>query len=365
VKMLVTMRAAMSIMTFSASFAAALLACLAASGCGHATAVDPSITFTAVPHSAEGGSQVLAPIAGRVTGSKPGQRIVLFAKSGVWWVQPYMRKPFTDVNADSTWSSETHLGTEYAALLVDADYRPPATVDALPARGGSVVAVTRIPGTGEYAPPPRRTLAFSGYEWDVRQVPSDRYGQNDYDARNAWVDGEGFLHLALEERDGRWTSAEVVLTRSLGYGTYEFVLGDTSHLDPAASLGLLTWDDLGADQYHRELEFEIGRRGNPINKDAQYVVFPPYLATNVFLFSLPAGALTHVLRWEPDFARFTTIRGRGPVRAQAVVADRTFTSGIPTPGSETVRIALVYVRAAPLPPAGHVEVVIEKFQYLP
>src|SRR5262249_53204900 len=163
--------------------------------------------------------------------------------------------------------------------------------DSLPNRSGSVVAVARVPGTGEYVPPTRRTLAFSGYEWEVRQVSSDRYGQNDYDARNAWVDRAGCLHLALKERDGRWTSAEVILTRSLGYGTYEFVLGDTSHLDPAASLGLLTWDDLGADQYHRELEVEIGRRGNSLNRDAQYVVNPPYLATNVFLFRLPAGAL--------------------------------------------------------------------------
>jgi hypothetical protein len=355
----------MSIVRCFAAFVGALVVGLTTSGCGRATTADSSIAFTTVPLRAEGGPQVLAPVAGRVTGMKPGQRVVLFAKSGVWWVQPYMRKPFTDVNPDSTWSSETHLGTEYAALLVDEDYRPPATVDSLPARGGSVAAVTRVPGTGDYAPSAPRRLSFSGYEWEVREVPSDRKGQNEYDARNVWVDRHGFLHLAIMRRDGRWTSAEVILTRSLGYGTYEFVVSDTSQLDPSALLGLMTWDDLGVDQYHRELEVEIGRRGNPSNKDAQYVVSPAYLATNVFLFRPPAGVLTHAFRWEPDLVRFTTARGRGSTRASVVVDERTFTSGIPTPGSETARINLVYFRGSPLPPVGSVEVVIEKFEYLP
>jgi hypothetical protein len=346
---------------------AGFISCLPVAGCGRAAASEPSIAFSTVPRRAEGGSQVLAPVAGRVSGIKPGQRVVLFAKSGagVWWVQPFFRKPFTEVNPDSTWSTEIHLGTEYAALLVEPNYRPPATVASLPGRGGSIVAVATVPGTGTYTPPPRRTLTFSGYEWDVRQVPGDRYGPNDYDARNAWVDPEGFLHLALTERDGRWTSAQVHLTRSLGYGTYVFVVRDTSHLDPAAALGLLTWDDLGVDQHHRELDIEVGRRGNPNSKVAQYVVQPPFIAGNVFHFDIPPGVLTHTLRWEPDLARFTTVRGSGARNAGTPVAERAFTSGIPSPGSETVRINLLYFRGSPSPPAGRVEVVIERFEYLP
>src|SRR5262249_26771094 len=73
----------------------------------------PSIAFTIVPEAAEGGSARLAKVAGRVQGARPGQKIVLFAKSGVWWVQPFVVKPFTDVNADGTWSGTTHLGMEY------------------------------------------------------------------------------------------------------------------------------------------------------------------------------------------------------------------------------------------------------------
>jgi len=141
--------------------------------------------------------------------------------------------------------------------------------------------------------PERATLNFSGYEWEIRRTPSDRGGGNEYDARNAWVDAEGLLHLMLAQRDRAWTSAEVKLTRALGYGTYAFVVRDASHLDPAVALGMLTWDDLGREQNNRELDIEIGRWSDPGNKDAQYVVQSQYVAANVFRFLAAPGRLTH------------------------------------------------------------------------
>jgi hypothetical protein len=283
----------------------------------------------------------------------------------MWWVQPLAAKPFTDIAPDSTWKSTTHLGTEYAALLVDQGYHPPATVESLPSRGGPIVAVVTAKGSGMYRPPARQTVTFSGYEWEIRQTSSDRYGLNQFDARNTWVDDDGRLHLLLAQREGRWTSAEIKLTRSLGYGTYVFVVRDTSRLDPAAALGFLTWDDLAADQNHRELDIEVGRFGDPHNKDIQYVVQPHYVAANVFRFLAPPSRLTHSFRWEPGRAAFSTIRGAGSAVAASVVAHREFTSGVPVSGTESLRMNLLYFRASPAPPSGNVEVVIEKFEYLP
>ena len=102
----------------AAAFSLVLAAGLA--GCRASDASrPPSIEFTTVPDAAEGGSDRVAPIAGRVTGARPGQRLVLFARSGVWWVQPLVAEPFTPIEPDSTWRSKTHLGLEYAALLVE------------------------------------------------------------------------------------------------------------------------------------------------------------------------------------------------------------------------------------------------------
>ena len=125
--------------------------CLFAIACG-SRAVAPSIEFTIVPKADAGGPGVLAPVAGRVTGARPNQRVVLFARSDQgWWVQPFRSRPFTDIGPDSTWTSAIHLGQEYAALLVDADYLPPATAETLPEPGGGIVAVARVRGSGKPA----------------------------------------------------------------------------------------------------------------------------------------------------------------------------------------------------------------------
>jgi hypothetical protein len=287
---------------------------------------------------------------------------VLFAKSESWWVQPLNTRPFTTIEPNATWKSTIHLGTDYAALLVEPGYFPPATIESLPRPGGDVVAVSATKGSSTYTQSRRKALTFSGYEWEIRQTPSDRGGGNDYDSRNAWVDPAGILHLLLAQRDGRWTSAEVKLTRSLGYGTYIVLVPDMSRLDPAAALAMLTWDDLGADQHHRELDMEISRWGDPANKDVQYAVQPHYVAANVFRFVAPPHRLTHSFRWEPGRASFKTMT---VASSASIVAQREFTSGVPVPGAETVRLSLCYFRPSPAPPASDVEVVIEKFEYLP
>lgn len=341
---------------------AAIAAAVALTGCGPRPARDgPAVEITQIPPKAEGGSERLVPIAGRIRGAPPGTRVVLYARSTLWWVQPFGNEPFTEIAGDGTWKTETHLGSDYAALLVTSDYKPAATVQELPAPGASVLAVTTVEGSGELAARPRKTIAFSGYEWEVRQVSSDRGGANSYAADNAWVDDNGHLHLKLTQRDGQWTSAEVTLTRSLGYGTYLFVVSDVSHLEPSATLSLLTWDDEAGQQNHRELDIEVSRWGNPASLNAQFVVQPYYVAANVARFAAPEGRLTHSLRWEPGRAAFRTIRGTNG----AVVASHEFTAGVPAPGREQVRMNLYYFRYSSTPLVKDMEVVIERFQYLP
>jgi signal transduction histidine kinase len=107
---------------------------------------EPSIELTRVPLAEDGGTRKLDAIEGRVTGAQTGQLIVLFARSGAWYIQPYVDQPFTEIQSDSTWKNLTHLGTEYAALLVEPDYRPPAETAVLPGKGGGVIAVATRTG---------------------------------------------------------------------------------------------------------------------------------------------------------------------------------------------------------------------------
>jgi len=331
--------------------------------CGsRASRTAPVIEFTIVPEAAPGGPDRLAPVAGRVRGARPGQRVVLFAKNVVWWVQPFRSRPFTTIAADSTWKSDIHLGTEYAALLVDADFRPPATMETLPVESDRVAAVLVVKGTGSFVPAIPKTVTFSGYDWEIRQTPADRHGPNDFDARNVSVDDHGRLHLRLNRREQGWTSAEIQLTRPLGYGTYEVDVADASQLDPAAVFEIRTWDENAAEGNHREMEIGVSRWGDARNKNVQFVLQSQYVGSNVLRFAAPPGRLTHALRWSSGHASFTTFTGSH----RSMVAQREFTTGVPAPGNERLHLNLVYFRGAPQPPAREiVEVTVEKFVYLP
>ena len=278
---------------------------------------------------------------------------------------PFKDKPFTKIQADSTWKNSTHLGTEYAAVLVEPGYRPESKIATLPKEGNGVVAVATVTGRPA-APIVSKVLHFSGYDWTVRAAGSDRGGEpNSYDPENAWVDPKGYLHLRMALRDGRWSCAEVNLNRSLGFGTYKFVVQDSAHLGPSAVLGMFTFDEAGPDDARNELDIELSRWGIPGGKNAQYVVQPFYVPENVVRFTVPAGVLTHTLRWEPWHCLLQDGFRRGVGPGSKTIGAHVFTSGIPTPAAETVHIGLYDFHHSKSVLQLPAEVVIERFEYLP
>jgi hypothetical protein len=324
----------------------------------------PSVEITNVPPADKGGPDTQEIISGRVVGAPAGYRIVIFSKSRVWWVQPGARNPYTTIAPDATWKNPTHLGTEYAALLVEPSYVPPSSTEVLPAPGAGVVAVTVVPGDASKRPV-RHTLQFSGYEWQVRAAPSDRGGVNEYDPANAWTDAQGALHLRIAGTAPDWTCAEIILARRLGYGLYRFVVRDVAHLEPAAVLGFFTFDGYAPDENHREMNIEVSRWGNPAERNARYVVQPYYVTANLARFVAPAGVLTHWLRWEPGRATFRTVRGAGDDPRAPALAEHVFTQGVPAPGGEEIRINLYAFRRGATQLQRGTEVVVEKFAYSP
>jgi hypothetical protein len=325
----------------------------------------PTVQITQVPAANPGGPIQMDFIEGRVNGAKPGQQIVLYARSDIWWIQPFATQSLTKIQPDSTWRNSTHLGTDYAAILVDPGFHPATKVTTLPAEGNGVVAISVSAGK-PVAPIVSKVIHFSGYDWRVRNAASDRGGQpNSCDPSNAWTDKKGYLHLRMEEHDGVWACAEVSLTRSLGYGSYIFVVHDIGHFGPSAALGLYTNDDFRPDDVRSELDIELSRWGIADDKNAQYVVQPYYVPENLFRFMAPAGVLTHLLRWESGRASFKTVRGSGIGPGAATVSEHIFTSEVPTPAKETAHIGLYSYRHAENPSQQPVEAVIEKFEFLP
>jgi hypothetical protein len=271
-------------------------------------------------------------------------------------------RPFTEIQTDSKWKNTTHPGSAYAALLVDRGYRPPLTLNDLPQTGGAIHAVALAEGPALVHLPSRPVL-FSGYEWGVRSTPGTPGGaRNLYNPANAWVDKQGFLHLRIAREGNSWTAAEVSLSRSLGYGSYRFLIREISHFEPSVVLAISTWDDAGP---YREMDIEISRWGEPAGKNAQFVVQPYYIPANVVRFLAPAGPLACSFTWEPGRVSFDASRPSAGRDKSGDIAAHVFTSGIPSPGAETVRLNLYVFNTPQSSLQREVEVIFEKFEYLP
>src|SRR5262249_41233072 len=142
---------------------------------------------------------------------------------------------------------------------------------------------------------------------------------------NVNVDADGALHLKLARRDGEWNSAEVRLTRPLGYGTYVFIVRDMTSVDPAARLGLFTFDVNGRAEHFREMNIDLWNADDPDGHDGpgsrdgpgslrhassgQFILQPNYLPGNLHRFAVPSGPVSHTMRWEPGVVAFKSMRG--------------------------------------------------------
>lgn len=345
-----------------------LVFCIALIGCQSDKANSgPSIEFIHIPSAAQGGPERVDTISGKVRNARPNQQIVIYAHSGQWWVQPFPDHSIIPIKADSTWSTQTHLGFEYAALLVDPGYHPLPTMDVAPTQGGPVALVTIVKGAGTPQLAPTGSLGFSGYAWSVRMIASDKGGSNNlYDSKNAWTDASGALHMQIKKESDKWSCAEIFLNRGLGYGTYAVTVRDTSHLEPAAAFSMFTFDDLASDQHFREMDVEVHGQGDTTNKNnAQYAIQPFYIPGNLFPFAVPSGTLTYVLRWEPGHAIFKTFHGKSSKAGAQLVSEHEFTFAIPGPGQAKLRLIFFVVASDKNPMQNPSEVVVEKFEYLP
>jgi len=293
---------------------------------------------------------------------------VLYADTdGRWGVCRQSGQPFTNIGTDGQWKASVHLGIRYAALLVDPTYNPPEQTESLPIVGNGVIALIVVNGEGPVpAVPSSKMLNFGGYEWTTSAGPMFHAGsRNFFDPANVWTDERGALHLRISGSPGKWTAAEVKLTRSLGYGTYRFQVRDLSHLEPSALLTLITWDGVGTESNRHELDVELGRWGHLNNTNVDYVVQPYLVPANFVAFRAPPGLYTYSFLWEPGKVTFSTVAGSDNAGGGRVIHQHVFTSGVPIPRDESVRIALYVFHQGQIPLQNENEVIIDKFEYLP
>jgi hypothetical protein len=104
----------------------------------------PIIRITEVPPSV-GGPDEISLIRGEVKAANPEDyRVVIYALTDKWYVQPYVQEPFATIQWDGKWMTDTHLGRKYAALLVKRNFTPPSVYSTLPLVGENVMDITVV-----------------------------------------------------------------------------------------------------------------------------------------------------------------------------------------------------------------------------
>ena len=112
---------------------------------------EPSIQITLIPPKGEGPDSN-GTIGGKASGPSLKEcKVVIFARTDKWYVQPTVASPDTPIGEGGKWETDIHLGYEYAALLVKSSYEPQSTyaTGALPKVGGAVLAIARVPAKKE------------------------------------------------------------------------------------------------------------------------------------------------------------------------------------------------------------------------
>ena len=342
---------------------------LLTAGCGLSRPVQPAIEFSTCPRRPRGArtgsrrSPAASPALALASRSCCSRRAV-----GVWWVQPFTAQPFTTIEPDSTWknSDPSRHRVRGAAGRAGISVRP-LRRDACRSRAARSSPSPPSRERGEFVPGAcARLLTFSGYEWEVRQTPSDRGGANDYDPDNAWTDADGVLHLRLTQRDGRWTSAEVILN----------ALARLRHVRVRRPR------HVASRSCRRVQPVHVGRSGRRTRTTASWTSRSATGATaasrtrssscsrttspaNVTRFAAPAGPADPLVSLGARAARrSSTVRGTTS-RGGDALSRSTSSRRACRPRQRAVRMNLYYFRYSPSPPQKDVEVVIERFQYLP
>ncbi len=107
--------------------------------------IPPTVRLTDVP-CGKRASDDNGMISGQIEGlSNPQQyKIVIYARTNIWFVQPTEADPLTDVMSDGTWTNSTNPGRYFVALLVEPPYTPRPQAEALPSIGGAILAKSKI-----------------------------------------------------------------------------------------------------------------------------------------------------------------------------------------------------------------------------
>src|SRR5215475_10037311 len=182
-----------------------------------------------------------------------------------------------------------------------------------------------------------QTITWAGHTWKVTN--GGMAGVAPGNPANVNISPDGYLHLQIANRDGKWTAAELFTTDNMGFGTYQWtVQGDVYTMDQTTVLGLFTYGPthhIGVDA-ENEIDIEFSQWNKTCHGcDADFTVYPPTgnrkpkgVSAWEDNFHVQGGNLTTArMEWFPDHIVFTLMNGAHPIgTTEDVIKTETYSS---------------------------------------
>jgi hypothetical protein len=241
------------------------------------------------------------------------------------------------------------------------------------------VALASFASTPAKAETTPTTLTWKGITWNVKSGSGVDPGLNTWSPANAFVDGNGDLHLAITKVGEAWYCSEVWTDLGFPFGTFQWQLASpVDKLDPNVVLGLFVYGPtaLGPDGTH-EIDIEYARFGTPAADNGWWTIWPNVIVTPPLTgrmsYSLALDAdptTTSRFAWSSTAVAFATFGGFQPLGS----TDRLIHSWTYQPTNPDLTISQspmpvhmnlwLYRGSAPTDRQG-VEVVIHDFSFTP
>ncbi|MFC3625429.1 hypothetical protein ACFOKJ_04610 [Vogesella amnigena] len=210
-----------------------------------------------------------------------------------------------------------------------------------------------------------REIAFSGYNWEVRDSAGKEGGPgpNIFDGtpESVAVGADGSLHLFIRKTGNIWTSSEVILSQALGYGTYELeVETNPTTLPRSVVFGFFTYKH-SPEQAHRELDVELSYWGKPNDvKNGQFVVQNDTTPGRVTRFTVNEAHTRYRIRWTKGLAEFIALSSAGNI-----LQHWTRREGVPDADGAKIELNLWLYKGQPPQAGDQVELVVKNFRFTP
>lgn len=220
-----------------------------------------------------------------------------------------------------------------------------------------------------------QTITWAGRAWKVTN--GGMAGVAKGNPANVRIDNDGYLHLRIVKRHGKWTASELFTVEDFGFGTYQWIVeGNVYDMDKTTVLGLFPYGPahhIGVNA-ENEIDIEFSKWSDTCHGcNADFTVYPStgnrkHDGTSAWEdnFYVAGTTLTTArIEWAPDHIVFTLMNGVHPIGTTAeVIKSETYSSDsknipqVPLP----VGINLWCFRGMP---ATSQSVIIRSFEFAP